>query len=124
MIPAREASSGVPPASSSSGGTFQPLPPPPPAPQQAAATGLPCHPLDATLLPNVARQQLASGGAARAPSGPSVGRPLSNAKPLAPNNLPAGLPFRPTGRAVKVVHSFAGGHQTNILNLIFDLPAP
>ncbi len=110
MIPA---SSGVPPASSSSGGTFLPLPPPPPALQQAAATGLPRHPIDATL-PNVARQQVSSGGAAKAQTGPSTclgasaGRPLSNAKPLAPNNLPAGLPFRPTGRAVKVVHSFAG----------------
>ena len=107
MIPAREASSGAPPTASSSDGTFHPLPPPPPAPQQAAATGLPRHPIDATL-PNVAQQQVSSGGAARAQTGPSAGRPLSDAKPLAPNNLPAGLPFRPTGRAVKVVYSFAG----------------
>jgi hypothetical protein len=113
VIPAREASSGAPPASSSSGGTFHPLPPPPPAPQQAAAAGLPRHPIDATL-PNVALQQVSSGGAARAQSGPSAGRPLSNVKPLAPNNLPAGLPFRPTGRAIKVVHSFIGGRQKNL----------
>ncbi len=118
MIPAREASSGAPPTASSSDGTFHPLPPPPPAPQQAAATGLPRHSIDASL-PNVARQQVSSGGAARAQSGPSAGRPLSNAKPLAPNNLPAGLPFRPTGRAVKVVHSFSGGHQKNLKTFSF-----